>query len=63
MPTVLSSRSLVGLLVTLVIGCVFALIDKLTPELKDLLLFAYGAFAASRTVTNVAETRQVKQSG
>lgn len=54
---VLQSRTLIGLIVTLSIGCAFAAAGKLTPELKDLLIFAYGAFAASRTVTNVAETR------
>lgn len=57
MPVVLQSRTTIGLLIVLTVACVFALLGKLTPELADILKWAFGLFSLSRTVTNVAETR------
>jgi hypothetical protein len=60
MPVVLQSRTVAGLLVILVVACGFAAAGKLTPELADVLKWSFAIFSANRTVTNVAETRQVK---
>lgn len=53
----LQSRTVAGLVIILAIGCVFEFLGKLTPELADLLKFAFGAFVLNRTATNVAESR------
>lgn len=57
---VLQSRTVAGLVIILVVSCVFAALGKLTPELADVLKFSFGAFVLNRTATNVAESRSPK---
>lgn len=63
MPNHLQSKTMAGLAAILLIAVGAALLDKLTPQLVDVLKYVGGAFLGMRAVANVAENLPNRKDG
>ena len=55
MPTMLHSKTVIGLAVILIVACTMAFLGKLTPELVDVIKWVGTGYMAVRAVANHAE--------
>lgn len=55
MPTMLQSKTVIGLAVILAVACAMAFMGKLTPELVDVIKWVGTGYMAVRAVANHSE--------